>query len=124
MDATVLAPDAPLPTDVPTLQAMVRELLTELAKLRAENAECPVGDMVRERAAERAPSRLAVDLDVEGAHLGREGDAAARELRRANRAGALHLFDEREIGRKSLFACRPPLPRGGAMVRERRSLDD
>jgi transposase len=39
MDATTLAPDAPLPTDVATLQAMVRELLTELAKLRAENAE-------------------------------------------------------------------------------------
>lgn len=39
MDATALAPDAPLPTDVATLQAMVRELLTELAKLRTENAE-------------------------------------------------------------------------------------
>src|SRR6266481_7793207 len=39
MDATALAPDAPLPTDVATLQAMVRELLTELQKLRAENAE-------------------------------------------------------------------------------------
>jgi transposase len=39
MDATTLAPDAPLPTDVPTLQAMVRELLTELQKVRAENAE-------------------------------------------------------------------------------------
>jgi transposase len=39
MDATTLAPDAPLPTDVPTLQAMVRELLAELQKLRAENAE-------------------------------------------------------------------------------------
>jgi transposase len=39
MDATTLAPDAPLPTDVATLQAMVRELLTELQKLRAENAE-------------------------------------------------------------------------------------
>src|SRR6266540_3534886 len=39
MDATALAPDAPLPTDVPTLHAMVRELLTELQKLRAENAE-------------------------------------------------------------------------------------
>src|SRR4029077_394486 len=38
MDATTFAPDAPLPTDVPTLQAMVRELLTELQKLRAENA--------------------------------------------------------------------------------------
>src|SRR5688572_3037661 len=39
MDATTLAPDAPLPTDVATLQAMVRELRTELQKLRAENAE-------------------------------------------------------------------------------------
>ena len=39
MDATALAPDAPLPGDVAILQAMVRELLTELQKLRAENAE-------------------------------------------------------------------------------------
>src|SRR5215207_3211381 len=39
MDATTRAPDAPLPTDAPTLHAMVRELLTELQKLRAENAE-------------------------------------------------------------------------------------
>src|SRR5262245_64355093 len=38
MDATTLALDAPLPDDVPTLQAMVRELLTELQKLRAVNA--------------------------------------------------------------------------------------
>jgi transposase len=38
MDATTLAPDAPLPGDVAVLQAMVRELLTELQKLRAENA--------------------------------------------------------------------------------------
>jgi transposase len=38
MDAATLAPDAPLPTDVPTLQAMVRELLTEVQKLRTENA--------------------------------------------------------------------------------------
>src|SRR5687768_16018783 len=39
MDATALAPDAPLPTDVASLQAMVRELLAEVARLRAENAE-------------------------------------------------------------------------------------
>jgi transposase len=39
MDATAPPTDVPLPTDVPTLQAMVRELLTELQKLRAENAE-------------------------------------------------------------------------------------
>ena len=39
MDATPLTPDAPLPDDVPTLQAMVRQLLAEVARLRAENAE-------------------------------------------------------------------------------------
>jgi len=38
MDAPALAPDAPLPGDVATLQAMVRELLAELQKLRTENA--------------------------------------------------------------------------------------
>jgi regulator of replication initiation timing len=39
MDATTLTPDAPLPNDVATLQAMVRQLLTELDRLRAENVE-------------------------------------------------------------------------------------
>jgi transposase len=39
MDASTLAPDAPLPDDVPTLQQMVRQLLAEVARLRAENAE-------------------------------------------------------------------------------------
>src|SRR5687768_2000613 len=39
MDATSLAPDAPLPDDVPALQAMVRQLLAEVARLRAETAE-------------------------------------------------------------------------------------
>ena len=39
MDAALLPPDAPLPDDVPTLQALVRQLLAECARLRAENAE-------------------------------------------------------------------------------------
>jgi transposase len=39
MDAPALPPDAPLPDDVATLQKMVRELLAEVARLRAENAE-------------------------------------------------------------------------------------
>src|SRR5204863_562992 len=34
-----LGPDTPLPEDVPTLQALVRGLLAEVARLRAENAE-------------------------------------------------------------------------------------
>jgi transposase len=39
MDALSLPPDAPLPNDVATLQDMVRQLLAEVARLRAENAE-------------------------------------------------------------------------------------
>ncbi len=39
MDASAFTPDMPLPDDVPTLQALVRQLLAELARLRAENAE-------------------------------------------------------------------------------------
>jgi transposase len=37
MDAPALPPDAPLPDDVASLQKMVRELLAEVARLRAEN---------------------------------------------------------------------------------------
>lgn len=39
MDATLLDPSTPLPEDVPTLQGMVRQLLSEVQKLRTENAE-------------------------------------------------------------------------------------
>jgi transposase len=39
MDASSLTPDAPLPDDVPTLQAMLRQVLVELARLRQENSE-------------------------------------------------------------------------------------
>lgn len=39
MDATTLTADSPLPDDVPTLQALVRQLLVVVARLRAENAE-------------------------------------------------------------------------------------
>jgi transposase len=39
MDASSLPPDAPLPDDVAALQALVRELLAEVARLRAANAE-------------------------------------------------------------------------------------
>jgi transposase len=38
MDAAPLDPHMPLPDDVPTLQALVRQLLAELAQLRADNA--------------------------------------------------------------------------------------
>ena len=38
MDASCLPPVAPLPDDVASLQAMVRQLLADVARLRAENA--------------------------------------------------------------------------------------
>src|SRR5438094_10056066 len=38
MDASRAAPDAPLPDDPAVLKAMVRELVAEVARLRAENA--------------------------------------------------------------------------------------
>jgi len=39
MEASSLTPDAPLPDDVQALQALVRELLAEVTRLRAANAE-------------------------------------------------------------------------------------
>jgi hypothetical protein len=39
MDAFTLDPAAPLPDEVPTLQALLRTVLAELARVRAENAE-------------------------------------------------------------------------------------
>ena len=39
MDASTFTPDMPLPDDVPTLHALLRQVLTELARQRAENAE-------------------------------------------------------------------------------------
>jgi transposase len=39
MDADFPSPDTPLPEDVPALQTLVRQLLAEVARLRAENAE-------------------------------------------------------------------------------------
>jgi transposase len=39
MDASSLPPDAPLPDDVASLQRMVRELLAEVTRLRADNAD-------------------------------------------------------------------------------------
>jgi transposase len=39
MDALLADPNTPLPTDVTALQALVRELLVEVARLRAESAE-------------------------------------------------------------------------------------
>src|SRR5690349_14452400 len=39
MDASFPAADGPLPDDVPTLQTLLRQVLAELARLRADNDE-------------------------------------------------------------------------------------
>lgn len=39
MDASTLTPDTPLPDDVPTLQGLVRQLLAEVTRLRAQNTQ-------------------------------------------------------------------------------------
>ena len=39
MDAFSLAPDGPLPDDVPSLHTLLRQVLVEMARLRAENSE-------------------------------------------------------------------------------------
>jgi transposase len=56
MDATTLTPDSPLPDDVPTLHALVRQLLTENVRLRAEVAELrgKLDTMLRHRFGQRS----------------------------------------------------------------------
>jgi transposase len=59
MDATNLSADAPLPEDVATLQALVRQLLAEVTRLRAENAEleAKVGAAAKHRFGRRSERR-------------------------------------------------------------------
>src|SRR5262249_59980642 len=59
MDATPLDPHLPLPDDVPTLQALVRQLLAELAQLRADNAalQSKLDQALRHRFSRRSERR-------------------------------------------------------------------
>jgi transposase len=59
MDAAFPSPDSPLPDDVPTLQALVRQLLAECARLRAENAElrCRLDAALKHRFGRRSERR-------------------------------------------------------------------
>jgi transposase len=62
MDATTLTPDSPLPDDVPTLQALVRQLLGELGRLR-ENLD----QALKHRFGRRSERRRAnVELEKAG----------------------------------------------------------
>jgi hypothetical protein len=75
MDASALSPDVPLPDDVASLQAMVRQLLAEVARLRAENAELKAKlDAALKhrfgRRSERRPKRRQPKADDEPAPVG------------------------------------------------------
>src|SRR5260370_23456992 len=66
-DLASLGPDTPLPEDVPTLHALIRQLLTAMDKLRAQNAELqgkldaalrhPFGPRSEKRQGQPAPQR-------------------------------------------------------------------
>jgi transposase len=60
MDAFSLAADGPLPDDVPTLQSMLRQVLAEMARLRAENAElrCKLDAALKHRFGQRSERQL------------------------------------------------------------------
>src|ERR1700679_3927820 len=87
MDAILLTPEPPLPDNVATLQAMVRQLLiengelkAELAKLRAENAELRIKldaalkHRFGRRSEKRPPPVLATDKPA--AHRHKHGRSA------------------------------------------------
>ena len=59
MDAPLPPPDAPLPDDVPALQALVRQLLAECARLRAENdsLRCRLDAALKHRFGRRSERR-------------------------------------------------------------------
>jgi transposase len=59
MDASPPTPEVPLPEDVATLQAMVRQLLAEVARLRAENAalQNKLDQVLRQRSGRRSERR-------------------------------------------------------------------
>ena len=98
MDAAALSPDTQLPDDVPTLQGMVRQLLAEVARLRAENAglQGKLDAALKHRfgrRSERRPKRRTPRADDEPAqrrhehgraplpeHLGRRAISAQRRL--------------------------------------------
>jgi transposase len=85
MDASLLTPDTPLPDDVATLQAMVRELLAEVARLRAENAtlqsklDQALKHRFGRRSERRRPPRPARDEDKPAPRRDEHGRAALPE---------------------------------------------
>ena len=103
MDAITLAPDAPLPGDVATLQTMVRELLAEVEKLRTEKAvlQAKLDAALKHRFGRRSERRTPPPVSAE------------KELRRRDEHGRSPLpehLERREVvhdltGAEKLCPC-------------------
>src|SRR5881275_335289 len=104
MDALSLPPDCLLPDDVPTLQAMVGQLLSELARLRQENATQKaqldelLGEVARLRE-ENAALKARLDLALKH-RFGRRSERQPRQSKPA----------DDQLKRKATPHGRAPLP--------------
>src|SRR5215475_12477457 len=99
MDASSLTPDGPLPDDVPTLHALLRQVLAELARLRAENAELrgKLDAALKHRfgrRSERRPKRREPKSDDPGKQRHEHGRAALPE--HLERREVIHDLTEAE----------------------------
>lgn len=123
----VLAPDEKLPEDVPTLQALLRQALAEMAHLRAENAELrgKLDAALKHRFGRRSERQLTA------------GDAKQNKPGRAKPHGRAALpasLERRQVGHDLTEAeklcpccgrtrvgqtwCKTPLVRGGFFKRD------
>jgi len=123
MDATSLAPDAPLPDDVATLQAMLRQLLAEVTRLRAENAELKgkLDAALKHRfgrRSERRPKRRQPKSDEPGKPRHEHGRAALPE--HLERREVIHDLSEAE---KLCPCCGQPRVCIGAQTAEQLDLE-
>lgn len=124
MDASSLSPDAPLPDDVRGLQALARELLVELARLRAENAELrgKLDQALKHRFGRRSERRRPVlrprDEDKPARHRDEHGRAALPE--HLERREVVHDLTEAE---KLCPCCGRPRVCIGAQTAEQLDLE-
>jgi transposase len=91
MDLSSLSPDSPLPDDVPSLQALVRQLLTEVARLRAENAE------LRGKLDAALKHRFGRRSERQKRPVGPKKDKAARKHTPHGRAALPEHLERREV---------------------------
>jgi transposase len=124
MDASSSGSQAPLPDDVPALQALVRELRAEVARLRAENAELKnkldqaLKHRFGRRSERRRPQPRPRDEDKPGPHRDEHGRAALPE--HLERREVFHDLTEAE---KLCPCCGRPRVCIGAQTAEQLDLE-